>query len=124
MSARFEIVRTDAAQPWHARFVAANGRIVWTTENYTRKGTADAAIAALYAPYPVALPVRIVDERGTGAVPDLDDAAALGRWALTQRSIRDLVESDKKIGAIRELRIATGATLYQAKRAIIDEAPR
>lgn len=40
MSARFEIVRTDAEQPWHARFRAANGRIVWTTENYSRRDDA------------------------------------------------------------------------------------
>lgn len=42
--ARFEIVRTDAEQPWHARFRAANGRIAWTTENYARKSTARFAI--------------------------------------------------------------------------------
>lgn len=43
-AARFEIVRTDAPQPWHARFRAANGRIVWTTENYSRRGRAVAAV--------------------------------------------------------------------------------
>jgi uncharacterized protein YegP (UPF0339 family) len=49
-SARFEIVRTDAAQSWHARFRAANGRIVWTTENYARRRGADDAIDALVYP--------------------------------------------------------------------------
>jgi uncharacterized protein YegP (UPF0339 family) len=44
MSARFEVVRTDAEQPWHARFIAANGRIVWTTENYGRRRDAVAAV--------------------------------------------------------------------------------
>lgn len=44
---RFEVVRTDAAQPWHARFVAANGRIVWTTEQYARRAGAIGAIEAL-----------------------------------------------------------------------------
>ena len=39
---RFEIVRTDAE--WHARFRAANGRIVWTTETYTRRGKVVAAV--------------------------------------------------------------------------------
>jgi uncharacterized protein YegP (UPF0339 family) len=39
---RFEIVRTDAG--WHARFRAANGRIVWTTEVYARRGKAVNAI--------------------------------------------------------------------------------
>lgn len=47
MSARFEIVRTDAAQPWHARFRAANGRVVWTTENYARRSSALSAIDLL-----------------------------------------------------------------------------
>jgi uncharacterized protein YegP (UPF0339 family) len=41
---RFEVVRTDAGQPWHARFRAANGAIVWTTENYARKRGAENAI--------------------------------------------------------------------------------
>lgn len=46
-TARFEIVRTDADQPWHARFRAANGRIVWTTENYTRRAKAERAVLLL-----------------------------------------------------------------------------
>lgn len=46
MSARFEIVRTDVPQPWHARFVAANGRIVWTTEQYSRSSGARNAIGS------------------------------------------------------------------------------
>jgi uncharacterized protein YegP (UPF0339 family) len=40
--ARFEIVRTDAG--WHGRFRAANGRIVWSTEVYTRKASLHNAI--------------------------------------------------------------------------------
>lgn len=78
-SARFEIVRTDAVQPWHARFRAANGRIVWTTENYRRRNAAHDALfhfgRFMYAdstPWPLALltqrygsiEVRYVDERG------------------------------------------------------------
>lgn len=54
MSGRFEVVRTDAEQPWHARFAAANGRIVWTTEQYARRAgalTAIHAIAAAFSPY-------------------------------------------------------------------------
>lgn len=64
MSARFEIVRTDAPQPWHARFRAANGRIVWTTENYARRGRAVDAIATLANWFADATEVREVDERG------------------------------------------------------------
>ncbi len=56
MSARFEIVRTDGrghdqSQPWHARFVAANGRIVWTTETYARRKGALNAIASFLDPF-------------------------------------------------------------------------
>lgn len=42
---RFEIVRGDAG--WWARFRAANGRVVWTTETYRRRIDAAAAIRAL-----------------------------------------------------------------------------
>lgn len=45
MSARFEVVRTDAGH--HARYVASNGRIVWTTEVYTRRSPAYQAILAI-----------------------------------------------------------------------------
>lgn len=47
MSARFELVRTDAEQPWHVRFVAPNGRIVWTTEQYGRRKSAINAVSSL-----------------------------------------------------------------------------
>ncbi len=46
---RFEIVRSDAG--WHARFRAANGRIVWVTESYSRERAARAAIRALLEPF-------------------------------------------------------------------------
>lgn len=41
---RFEIVRSDADQPWHARFRAANGAIVWSTEQYDRCRAAENAV--------------------------------------------------------------------------------
>lgn len=44
---RFEIVRTDTGH--HARFVAANGRIVWWTENYQRRIKALHAIGLIAA---------------------------------------------------------------------------
>lgn len=43
----YEIVRTDAG--WHTRFRATNGRIVWTTEIYTRRRGALAAIRSINA---------------------------------------------------------------------------
>lgn len=66
---RFEIVRTDAAQPWHARFRAANGRVVWTTENYARWSAASRAVDLLCAALDLyaqsTFEVRDVDERYT-----------------------------------------------------------
>lgn len=50
MAAHFEIVRSKGpvwSYPWHARFVASNGQIVWVTETYSRRRTAEQAIAAL-----------------------------------------------------------------------------
>jgi uncharacterized protein YegP (UPF0339 family) len=48
VSARFEVVRTDVEQPWHARFTAGNGEEVWrSSENYTTKGHARSAILVL-----------------------------------------------------------------------------
>lgn len=44
---RFEIVRTNAEQPWHARFRAANGRVVWVTETYTRRRAAVEAVLTI-----------------------------------------------------------------------------
>lgn len=49
MSARFEIVRTDDGH--HARFIAANGRIVWTTEVYKRRRAAVNALDCIVDPF-------------------------------------------------------------------------
>lgn len=38
----FEIVRTDGG--WHSRFRAANGKIVWWTENFSRVRSAEDAL--------------------------------------------------------------------------------
>lgn len=48
MSARFEIVRTDAVVPWHARLRAANGKILFTSENYWRRRDALTAVVAAF----------------------------------------------------------------------------
>ena len=45
---RFEIVRSDAG--WHARFRAANGRIVFTSEVYTRRRAAVCAVKVMIDP--------------------------------------------------------------------------
>ena len=54
---RFEICRDDSG--WWARFRAANGRVVWVTETYTRRRAAVAAIhqvaPAFDTPWPVAV---------------------------------------------------------------------
>jgi uncharacterized protein YegP (UPF0339 family) len=41
----YEIVRTNAG--WHTRFRAINGQVVWTTEVYTRRRGALAAIRSI-----------------------------------------------------------------------------
>lgn len=47
MNATWEIVRTDAKQPWHAREVGGNGEKTWTTEQYARKVGAERALCRL-----------------------------------------------------------------------------
>lgn len=52
----------DNRTAYHARFRAANGRIVWTTESYTRRRPAEQAIdlMGVWAPWATAIDV---DER-------------------------------------------------------------
>lgn len=106
MSARFEIVRTDAGH--FARFIASNGREIWrTSETYTRRRGAERAVSLIggpirhspFADWPevwvswsdMPLEVRDVDERTdrsrpegsgnpgvTGAQPD-EPASQAGR---------------------------------------------
>lgn len=69
MRAGWEIVRTDTG--WHSRFVTANGRVVWWTENYRRHATAARAIQSLarwfnIPWFEVIAEIREVDERTTG----------------------------------------------------------
>jgi uncharacterized protein YegP (UPF0339 family) len=64
ITARFDVVRTNAG--YHARFVAANGEIVWTTEVYTQLDTALDAIDLLRGNALGVLEVRRVDE-GSGS---------------------------------------------------------
>lgn len=42
---RFEIVQTDAEQPWHARLLGNNGETVMHTENYAKRDAAASAVA-------------------------------------------------------------------------------
>lgn len=65
--ARFEIVRTDAEQSWHARIIASNGEPLWVTENYADRRGAENAIRVLgeevtYGAFDAAN-IRDVDER-------------------------------------------------------------
>lgn len=50
--------------------------------------------------------------------PSLDDAQALATWALGIPEVAAAVAQDKKINAIKELRVACGSSLAQAKNAI------
>lgn len=52
---RWEIVQTAAPVGWHARLVASNGKIIASTENYTRRSTALSAIATAAEAFGVAM---------------------------------------------------------------------
>lgn len=45
--ARIDIVRTEAEQPFHARFVAGNGQVIATSEKYAERRDALVAIAVV-----------------------------------------------------------------------------
>lgn len=102
MTARFEIVRTDAVQPWHVREVAGNAQKTWSTENFTRKQGAERSLCRLAerfgwrdvslvwdseesghletAPDVVVCSVRLTDERTPPPpTPDIT-ARAFGGW--------------------------------------------
>lgn len=51
MSVHFEIVRTDADQPWHLRRRAANGELTFATENLTGKAAAEKNLLGLAADF-------------------------------------------------------------------------
>lgn len=89
---RFEIVRTDAEQPWHARFVAANGRVVWTTESYTRRKSALNAICVL------------VDGFGRGWVGEDYVEGADGEWRYVDAVIHRVDHWEKRDARLIEIR--------------------
>ena len=60
-SPRFEICRDDDG--WWARFRAANGRVVWVTETYTRRGAAENALVGLAKPFWCAAVLHSYDGR-------------------------------------------------------------
>lgn len=62
-SARFEIVRTldtlSGHSHWHTRFRAANSRIVFTSETYTRRAGAENAILSIATALGIIKPVLV-----------------------------------------------------------------
>lgn len=52
----FEVVQTDAEQPWHLRLVGSNGEPVMVSENYTDPRTAENAIAVAAEAFGVTIP--------------------------------------------------------------------
>lgn len=73
----------------------------------------------------VAAEIDWMREEGISKPPDLSvvpplnwSAEVLGAWAGRQEIVNQLLEEDKKINAIKELRSLTGAGLKQAKDAI------
>ena len=72
---RFEVVRGDSG--YWARFIAANGKTVWTTETYRRRRTAEDAVYLLSKP---AVGTRWesavrVERRGAVEVRHIDERA-------------------------------------------------
>lgn len=51
------------------------------------------------------------------ATPNPDDAKAFGKWAARQPEVAQYIAADKKIHAIKEIRLLTGSSLVQAKNA-------
>lgn len=79
MSATWEVVRTDAEQPWHARLIA-NGRVLMTSETYARMVGAERAILATVRAHDIG-PARLVwNVEGVEKVMVGEDGAVLG-WA-------------------------------------------
>lgn len=94
MSARFEIVQTDASEPWHVRIVGTNNEVIQAGEplsGFDDAKTAVLAIAGMFVPgadlrgnqdgddhewfvsvggQPTGARVRYVDERTIAEVPD------------------------------------------------------
>lgn len=55
MSAHFEVVRSDAEQPWHVRLVSSNGNVIMSSEQYGRRRDALTAIAVAADVFGVAM---------------------------------------------------------------------
>lgn len=69
----FEIVRTDAAQPWHTRLVAGNGQTIVHTENYTSRDSAASAIAVIAEAFGITM-----NRPPTQGDPEVDGVGLLG----------------------------------------------
>jgi uncharacterized protein YegP (UPF0339 family) len=54
MTACWELIRTDAEQPWHARLIS-NGRVITSTETYARQIGAERAILAVVRAHDIAV---------------------------------------------------------------------
>lgn len=76
MSARFEVVRSDAEQPWHAR-LRVNGEITWWTEQYARKVGAERAVRSLVA---AVHELRVRDVQIVTNVPGIESVVRVPPW--------------------------------------------
>lgn len=69
--ARIEIVRTDAAQPFHLRFAGDNGETVVWSENYAERGTALNAIGVVAGAFGITMSRPDVEENTDPEVAEL-----------------------------------------------------
>lgn len=67
---------------------------------------------------PVSLMVDLALALENALPPHLEDAKALGQWALRQPAVAAEISADRKIHAIKELRALTKCSLAEAKNAI------
>jgi uncharacterized protein YegP (UPF0339 family) len=81
VSAHYEVVRSDAKQPWHARLVAPNGRILMSSETYAHKIDAERTIISTARAHDVGVRgLRWNNVEGTEKVMVTEGGNVLG-WA-------------------------------------------
>lgn len=88
---RFEIVRTDADQPWHTRLKANNGQIVLHSENYAEHDSAANAVAVAAEAFGITMtrPPELGD-------PEVDGVGFMGEAPNGQRYCFDVREVDER----------------------------
>lgn len=99
MSARFEIVRTAAG--WHARFRASNSKVQFSSENYTRRSRAVAAVANLLRSVSPTDQVWVSNTRAGGVLSSEVRYGAIGHSTYTNAHRVEVREVDERTEVTR-----------------------